>query len=134
MLLGEQLERALLGGIASLGKPGKRLLAGGVGLAAHNAAFVHHQILLVEAAGRVLRRAVPDLDTRTNRGDISTTLVHGHHSVRFGGHFLYIGMLIFASKEFELALLRCVASLSQTLECLLTSRCLLETHHLAALV
>jgi hypothetical protein len=33
---------------------------------------------------------VPDLNTRTNRGDISTTLVHGHHSVHLGGHLFYI--------------------------------------------
>ena len=90
VLLGKQLERALLRGIAGLCKPGKRLLAGGMGLAAHNATLVHHQILLVETAGRVLRRAVPDLNTRTNRGDISTTLVHGHHSVHLGGHLFYI--------------------------------------------
>jgi hypothetical protein len=70
ILLGKQLERALLGGIAGLCKPGKRLLAGGMGLAAHNAALVHHEILLVEAAGRVLRGAVPDLNTRTNRRNI----------------------------------------------------------------
>ena len=76
ILLGKQLERTLLGGIAGLGKPGKRLLASGMGLAAHNAALVHHQILLVEAAGRVLRRTVPDLNTRTNRRNI--------------GHFFYI--------------------------------------------
>lgn len=70
MLL-EQLEGALPRLVALAGQELQRLLAGQHLLAAHNAAvLVLDQVLLVQATGRVLRRAVEHLSLGANRGDI----------------------------------------------------------------
>ena len=80
-LLREELERALLRGVARGPKACKGLLAGRMGLAGDDATLVHHQVSLLEAAGRVVRRAVHDLDTRAN-GHVGTTgLTTGHRVV-----------------------------------------------------
>lgn len=67
----EQLEGALPRLVALAGQELQRLLAGQHLLAAHNAAvLVLDEVLLVQAAGRVLRRAVEHLGLGANRGDI----------------------------------------------------------------
>jgi len=73
----EELERALLGLVARLDEVLERLLARRMGLAAHNATLVYHQILLLQATARVLGRAVPDLGTRADRGGLAAHLGQG---------------------------------------------------------
>ena len=74
MLL-EQLERTLLGNIALLLQELDRLEARRVLLLAHDTALAGlHEVLLREATGGVLGRAVEDLGLRAHR-DLRTTLL-----------------------------------------------------------
>lgn len=66
MLL-EQLERPLLRDVALLTENLNRLQTGRMLLTAHNLPLELHQVLLLEAAGRMLRRAVKDLALRADR-------------------------------------------------------------------
>ena len=53
----------------------QRTLAVGVGLAAHNlSALVHHQLLLRQAARRMVGRSVPDLRARAHGGHLAMAL------------------------------------------------------------
>jgi len=88
-LLFEQLERALLGDIARLLELLDRLLARGVLLLGNDAALLGlHQVLLGQATGSVLGRAVPHLRLGANSGHLAAhhvvlahihvVLAHGH--------------------------------------------------------
>ena len=71
LLLLEQLERALLGDVASLLQLSQRLLARGVLALGYNAPLARlHQVLLDQATGSVLGGAVPDLSLRADRWEL----------------------------------------------------------------
>ena len=80
LLLLEQLERALLGDVASLLQLCQRLLARGVLALGYNATLARlHQVLLDQATGSVLGGAVPDLRLRADRWDLrAASHVHAH--------------------------------------------------------
>ena len=80
LLLLEQLERALLGYVASLLQLRQRLLARGVLALGYNATLARlHQVLLDQATGSVLGGAVPDLRLRADRWDLrAASHVHAH--------------------------------------------------------
>lgn len=71
LLLLEELERALLGDVASLLQLRQRLLARGVLALRYNAPLARlHQVLLDQATGSVLGGAVPDLRLRADRWEL----------------------------------------------------------------
>ena len=71
----EELERALLRLVSRLDKVLERLLARRRGATAHNATvLVLLEIVAGQTAGRVVRRAVPDLRTGANAGHLATRL------------------------------------------------------------
>jgi len=72
----EELERALLGDIAHLTQPRDGLLARRVLLLADDAARLRlHQVALLQAAGRVPRRAVEHLRLAADRSNLAAVLV-----------------------------------------------------------
>ena len=78
LLLLEELERALLGDVASLLQLRQRLLARGVLTLRYNAPLARlHQVLLDQATGSVLGGAVPDLRLRADRWELRAA-VHAH--------------------------------------------------------
>ena len=82
LLLLEQLERALLGDVASLLQLRERLLARGVLTLRYNAPLAClHQVLLDQATGSVLGGAVPDLRLRADRWELRAA-VHAHVHAR----------------------------------------------------
>ena len=71
LLLLEELERALLGDVASLLQLRQRLLARGVLTLRYNAPLARlHQVLLDQATGSVLGGAVPDLRLGADRWEL----------------------------------------------------------------
>jgi len=71
----EELERALLRLVSRLDKMLERLLARRRGAAAYNATvLVLLEVVAGQTAGRVVRRAVPDLRTGANAGRLATRL------------------------------------------------------------
>ena len=71
----EELERALLGDVAELTQLGDRLLASRVLLLADDAARLRlHQVTLLQATGRVLRRAVENLRLAADRSNLAAVL------------------------------------------------------------
>lgn len=80
LLLLEELERALLGDVASLLQLRQRLLARGVLALRYNAPLARlHQVLLDQATGSVLGGAVPDLRLGADRWELrAATHVHVH--------------------------------------------------------
>ena len=113
----EELECALLRLVPRLDEELQGLLALVVLLDAHNAPLVLHQILLGESAGRVLRRAVPDLELGAGC-DCSD-----HFILRT--QFLFILFLIFTLEQLKCALLGLVAGLNKSGKCLLARSLLL---------
>jgi len=72
----EELERALLGHVAHLTQPRDRLLASSVLFLADDATrLCLHQVALLEAAGRVLRRAVEHLRLAADRSNLAAVLI-----------------------------------------------------------
>jgi hypothetical protein len=82
LLLLKELERALLGDIARLLELLDRLLARGVLLLGNDATLLGlHQVLLGQATGSVLGRAVPHLRLGANSGHLAAhhvVLAHSH--------------------------------------------------------
>jgi hypothetical protein len=97
LLLLEELERALLGDVASLLQLRQRLLARGVLALRYNAPLARlHQVLLDQATGSVLGGAVPDLRLRADRWELraathvlASTVVTVVTVVTAGVHLLY---------------------------------------------
>ena len=90
LLLLEQLERALLGDVASLLQLRQRLLARGVLALRYNAPLARlHQVLLDQATGSVLGGAVPDLRLRADRWELRAATHVLASSVVNSVHLLY---------------------------------------------
>lgn len=114
----EQLERALLRLEARLGKVLERLLARRRRLAAHNATvLVLLEVVAGQTAGRVVRRAVPDLRTGANTrnlGAASLQVVIALILTRAIRHIgFYLNRRFFSSAEQVLSL--CVFALRTVL-------------------
>ena len=90
LLLLEELERALLGYVASLLQLRQRLLARGVLTLRYNAPLARlHQVLLDQATGRVLGGAVPDLSLGADRWELRAATHVLASSVVNSVHLLY---------------------------------------------
>lgn len=98
LLLLEELERALLGDVASLLQLRQRLLARGVLTLRYNAPLARlHQVLLDQATGSVLGGAVPDLSLGADRWELRAAVHARAHVlastvvtvVTAGVHLLY---------------------------------------------
>ena len=88
LLLLEELERALLGDVASLLQLSQRLLARRVLALGYNATLARlHQVLLDQATGSVLGGAVPDLSLGADRWELRAA-VHAHVHARARAHVL----------------------------------------------
>ena len=85
MFLGKELEVALLGNVARLAEALDRLLAGGMGLSGNDATLVHHEVVLLETARRVVGRAVHDLDARSDGHVRTARLTATHAALTHGG-------------------------------------------------
>ena len=90
LLLLEELERALLGYVASLLQLRQRLLARGVLTLRYNAPLARlHQVLLDQATGSVLGGAVPDLRLGADRWELRAATHVLASSVVNSVHLLY---------------------------------------------
>lgn len=90
LLLLEELERALLGYVASLLQLRQRLLARGVLTLRYNAPLARlHQVLLDQATGSVLGGAVPDLSLGADRWELRAATHVLASSVVNSVHLLY---------------------------------------------
>lgn len=90
LLLLEELERALLGDVASLLQLSQRLLARGVLTLRYNAPLARlHQVLLDQATGSVLGGAVPDLSLGADRWELRAATHVLASSVVNSVHLLY---------------------------------------------